>query len=170
MKQWIKTDFTDYTDSILISRIVLNYEKKVMILILMLAIGLSVSAQTGLKINELFEGRIIPQEKMIETRVRGKTLEKYQLTYYRSLRFNATEAEVQRLRQLMNDDSRGRFVSVYETNDAYTQKVQVPARDGKNRFLCYQEQRTKKKDQREVTVIYMEGTVSSLEQLEELLK
>ena len=40
-----------------------------------------VAAQTGLKINDLFEGRIIPQEKMVETRVRGKTLAKYQLTY-----------------------------------------------------------------------------------------
>ena len=132
--------------------------------------GVAVLAQTGLKVNDLFEGRIIPQEKMIETRVRGKTLEKYQLSYYRSLRFNAGEADCQRLRRLMDDDARGCFASIYETNDAYTQKVQVPARDGKNRFLCYQEQRTRKKDQREVTVIYMEGTVASLEQLEELLK
>lgn len=144
--------------------------KKTMILSLMLATCLLVSAQTGLHIDALFQGRIIPQEQMIETRVRGKTLEKYQLTYYRSLRFNATEAETQRLRQLMNDDSRGRFVSLYETNSTYTMKVQVPAHNGKNRFLCYQEQLIKKKDQREVTVIYMEGTVTSLEQLEELLK
>jgi len=146
------------------------YMKKLMIMYFLLAIGLSASAQTGLKINELFEGRIIPQEQMIETRVRGKTLEKYRLTYYRSLRFNANEADTQRLRQLMDDDSRGHFASGFETNNAYTQKVQVAARDGKNRFLCYQEQRTKKKGQREVTVIYMEGTVASLEQLEELLK
>ena len=132
--------------------------------------GVAVFAQTGLRVNDLFEGRIIPQEQMIETRVRGKTLEKYQLSYYRSLRFNVGEADCQRLRQLIDDDAHGCFVSIYETNNAYTQKVQVAARDGKNRFLCYQEQRTRRKDQREVTVIYMEGTVSSLEQLEELLK
>ena len=127
-------------------------------------------AQTGLHINDLFEGRIIPQEQMIETRVRGKTLEKYRLTYYRSLRFNAGETDCQRLRRLVDDDARGHFASIYETNNAYTQKVQVAARDGKNRFLCYQEQRTRRKDQREVTVIYMEGSVESLGQLEELLK
>lgn len=146
------------------------YMKKLMIMFLMLAASLSASAQAGLKINELFEGRIIPQEKMVETRVRGKTLEKYRLSYYRSLRFNASEAETQRLRQLMDDDSRGHFASGFETNDAYTLKVQVAAREGKNRFLCYQEQRTGKKDVREVTVIYMEGSVASLEELEELLK
>jgi len=50
-------------------------------------------AQTGLKINELFEGRIIPQEKMVETRVRGKTLAKYQLTYYRSVRLVVAKEE-----------------------------------------------------------------------------
>ena len=127
-------------------------------------------AQTGLKMNELFQGRVIPQERMIETRVRGKTLEKYQLTYYRSLRFNASETEAQQLRRMMEEDSRDHFVSVYETNNAYTQKVQVSAQNGKNRFLCYQEQRTGKNAQPEVTVIYMEGTVESLGQLEELLK
>ena len=144
--------------------------KRVMMMFLMLAAALSASAQKGLGIDELFEGRIVPQERMVETRVRGKTLEKYQLTYYRSVRFDASEAETQRLRQLMDNDSRGCFVSVYESNDVYTQKVQVAAREGKNRFLCYQEQRTRKKELRQVTVIYMEGTVASLGQLEELLK
>lgn len=136
----------------------------------MLTAFFSASAQTGLHINDLFEGRIISQEQMIETRVRGKTLEKYRLSYYRSLRFNASVADCQRLRRLVDDDARDHFTSIYETNNAYTQKVQVSARDGKNRFLCYQEQRTRQKGQREVTVIYMEGSVGSLEQLEELLK
>ena len=136
----------------------------------MLTAFFTASAQTGLHINDLFVGRIIPQERMIETRVRGKTLEKYRLSYYRSLRFNAGEADCQRLRRLMDDDAQGCFASGYETNDVYTLKVQVPALAGKNRFLCYQEQRTRQKGQREVTVIYMEGSVGSLEQLEELLK
>jgi len=139
-------------------------------MLLMLVASLPALAQTGLHVDELFQGRVIPQEQMIETRVRGKTLEKYRLTYYRSLRFNADEADCQRLRRMVDDDARGCFVMVYETNDSFTQKVQVAARDGKNRFLCYQEQRHKKKDLREVTVIYMEGTVESLKQLEELLK
>lgn len=127
-------------------------------------------AQTGLKINELFQGRVIPQERMIETRVRGKTLEKYRLTYYRSLRFNATKEETQQLRRMVDEDSRDRFVSIYETNNAYTQKVQVPSQGEKNRFLCYQEQWKKTDYLREVTIIYMEGNVASLGELEELLK
>ena len=146
------------------------YMKKLLIICLLLAASQMASAQSGLKVTELFEGRIIPQERMMETRVRGKTLEKYQLTYYHSLRFNASPAETQRMHQLVESDSQGRFVRVYESNDVYTHKVQMPPLNGKNRFVCYQEQPTAQKDKREVTVIYMEGTINSLEELEETLK
>lgn len=130
---------------------------------------LPASAQTGLKVNDLFQGRIIPQERLIETRVRGKTLEKYQLSYYRSLRFTATETEYKRLRELVDSDARGHFVSGSETNHSYTYKMQVSPQNGKNRFLCYREEWRSQGDH-EVTVIYMEGSVGSLGELEELLK
>ncbi len=132
--------------------------------------SIAAHAQTGLKVNELFQGRVIPQERMIETRVRGKTLEKYRLTYYRSLRFNATEEESKRLRQLMDGDSQGCFAYISDRKNTFTYKWQAPALGGKNRFVCYQEQWANKADSCEVTVIYMEGTVGSLGQLEELLK
>jgi hypothetical protein len=144
--------------------------KKLIVMILMLAVGVSAHAQTGLKINSLFEGRIIPQERLVDTRVRGKTLEKYHLSYYRSLRFTVSEEERLRLRKIVDSDSRGHFADIYETNNTYTQKIQVDAQNGKNRFLCYQEQHKGKGGLCQVTVIYMEGTVSSLKQLEELLK
>ena len=63
------------------------------------------SAQAGLKMNDLFEGRVIPQQRMVETRVRGKSLEKYQLSYYRSLRLNVTDEECGQLRQLLGQDA-----------------------------------------------------------------
>lgn len=151
------------------------YMKKTMILMLMLVACLSVSAQTGLKVNELFQGRIIPQERMIETRVRGKTLEKYQLTYYRSLRMNVTLDENKLLGQLLEQDKENSIdMRSYRENPhswkTYTCKMQLPSSGGKNRFLCFQEQWNSRHNQWEVTVIYMEGTVSSLGQLEELLK
>ena len=145
---------------------------------LMLVASLSASAQTGLKINELFQGRIIPQERMVETRVRGKTLERYQLTYYRSLRFNATEEEADRLMQLVEDDGKGYFATGTEKSQwtsfgrehTHTFKTQVRKQGDKNCFLCYQVLWRGNTSERRVTVIYLEGTVASLEQLEELLK
>lgn len=132
-------------------------------------------AQTGLKMNDLFQGRIIPQERMVETRVRGKSLEKYHLTFYRSLRMNVTPEECTQLGQLLDKD---KAVSIdlrsHRDNPhswkTYTCKMQLPPSGGKSRYLCYREQWNARHDQCEVTVIYMEGTVSSLEQLEKLLK
>jgi len=152
--------------------------KKVIIMFLMLAASLSASAQTGLKINDLFEGRIIPQEKMVETRVRGKSLAKYQLTYYRSVRVTVTEEEAERLLQLVEADAKGHFATgsdrtqktVFGKEHSLTFKTQVRKQDDKNCFLCYQAHWRGKTTDREVTIIYMEGSVRSLEQLEELLK
>ena len=135
----------------------------------------SASAQTGLKMDDLFEGRVIPQERMVETRVRGKSLEKYQLTYYRSLRLNVTDDEAGRLRQLLGQDAEQSIdMRTSRKNphrwDTWTCKLQMPSAGSKNRFLCFQEVWNKEHDQCEVTVIYMEGTVGSLEELEEKLK
>lgn len=133
------------------------------------------SAQTGLRIDDLFEGRVIPQDRMVETRVRGKSLEKYQLTYYRSVRLNVTGDEAGQLRQLLGQDAdRSIDMRTYRKNphrwDTWTCKLQMPSIGSKNRFLCFQEVWNREHDQCEVTVIYMEGTVGSLEELEEKLK
>ena len=134
-------------------------------------------AQTGLRINDLFEGRIIPQERIVETRVRGRTLAKYQLTFYRSLRFSANAEEVARLRRLIDEDRRGHHATGSDRADVngvhnmetYTLHVQLSPQGGKNRFLCYQDVFESKKKPREVTVIYMEGTISDIYKLEELI-
>jgi hypothetical protein len=133
-------------------------------------------AQTGLKINDLFEGRIIPQERMIETRVRGKTLVKYQLSYYRSVRFTASEGEADRVLKIVEDDSKGHFATggksrktVFGKEHSINYKTQVRRQGDRNCFLCYQVWWRGNTSDREVTVIYMEGSVKSLEQLEERL-
>ena len=132
-------------------------------------------AQAGLATNELFEGRIIPQERLIETRVRGKTLEKYRLTYYRSVRLSVNSEESLLLHQLLGKDSaRSIDMRSYRKSahrwDTWTCKLQMPPSGRKNCYLCYQEQRNRQHDKCEVTVIYMEGSVASMEELEELLK
>lgn len=131
------------------------------------------SAQSGLNISPLFDGDIIPQERMVETRVRGKSIEKYRLTYYRSLRMDISDEENAQIMALIDKDKEQcHYHSAYRKNPhsakTYTCKLQLAKSGDKNRFLCYQSM--SKKDIYEVTVIYMEGTVGSLEELEELLK
>ena len=149
--------------------------KKLLFILIAMAAPLTALAQQGLHIDELFQGRIIPQERMVETRVRGKSIEKYQLSYYRSVRLNATDKEAGRLRQLLGQDSEKSIdMRTSRKNphrwDTWTCKLQMPVANGKNRYVCYQEEWNREHDQCEVTVIYMEGTVESLEKLEEILK
>ena len=149
--------------------------RKLLFILIALVAPLTALAQQGLHIDELFQGRIIPQERMVETRVRGRSIEKYQLSYYRSLRLNATNKEAGRLRQLLGQDSEQSIdMRTSRKNphrwDTWTCKLQMPVANGKNRYVCYQEEWNREHDQCEVTVIYMEGTVESLEKLEEILK
>ena len=151
------------------------YMRKTVIMLLLLTAQLTGWAQTGLHINELFEGRIIPQERMMESRVRGKPIAKYQLTYYRSLRLNVTNKEAGQLRQLLGLDTEQSID--WRTSrknphswDTWTCKMQMPSAGNQNRFLCYQEEWDKEHEQCKLTVIYMEGSVDNLEKLEQLLK
>ena len=137
-----------------------------MIWTLMLA-TMTAYGQRGLHIDELFQGRIIPQERMVETRVRGKLLDKYQLSYFRSLRFEATHAEIRRITELLGKDCGKNYQRVVNKK-TLTIMLQLEPRDGHNRFLCFKSGRADKGTQ--VTVIYMEGTLSSLDKMNEILK
>ena len=78
--------------------------KRIAILLIMITSVLVVHAQQGLHINELFKGAIIPQDEMMETRVRGKMIAKYRLSYYHSLRFYANQEEAKRIKELIEKD------------------------------------------------------------------
>ena len=133
---------------------------------------LSANAQSGLNIEPLFAGKIIPQQRMVETRVKGKMLSKYQLTFFRSVRFKANnKQEINRVHDLIELDIKknpgfayGENYSSKKSNSKETFMLQLPKQDNHNRSLCY------KRNNEEITVIYMEGTLNSLETLRELIK
>ena len=133
---------------------------------------LSANAQSGLNIEPLFAGKIIPQQRMVETRVKGKMLSKYQLTFFRSVRFKANnKQEINRVRDLIELDTKenpgfayGENYSSKKSHSKETFMLQLPKQGSQNRFLCY------KRNKEEITVIYMEGTLNSLSTLRELIK
>jgi hypothetical protein len=133
---------------------------------------LSANAQSGLNIEPLFAGKIIPQQRMVETRVKGKMLSKYQLTFFRSVRFKANnKQEINRVRDLIELDTKenpgfayGENYSSKKSHSKETYMLQLPKQGSQNRFLCY------KRNKEEITVIYMEGTLNSLSTLRELIK
>ena len=133
---------------------------------------LTTNAQSGLNIEPLFAGKIIPQQRMVETRVKGKMLSKYQLTFFRSVRFKANnKQEINRVHDLIELDIKknpgfayGENYSSKKSHSKETYMLQLPKQGSQNRFLCY------KRNKEEITVIYMEGTLNSLSTLRELIK
>ena len=133
---------------------------------------LSANAQSGLNIEPLFAGKIIPQQRMVETRVKGKMLSKYQLSLFRSVRFQANnKQEINRVHDLIELDIKknpgfayGENYSSKKSHSKETFMLQLPKQGSQNRFLCY------KRNKEDITVIYMEGTLNSLETLRELIK
>ena len=145
------------------------------VLIMMIALFsmlITVEAQSGLNIEPLFAGKIIPQQRIVETRVKGKMLSKYQLSLFRSVRFQANnKQEITRVHDLMEVDKKKYPNNTYSENYSSTKSrsketlmLQLPKEGNHNRFLCY------KRNNEEVTVIYMEGTLNSLDTLRELIK
>ena len=141
-------------------------KRKVFIFIMWLAAVITAQAQSGLSVSLLFEGKIIPQERMIETRVKGKSLTKYQLSFFRSVRFDLMDVkDIRRIRNLVEQDQQHSINSQSQKNHSLeTIMLQLPKENGKNRYLCY------KRLDSEITVVYMEGSLSSLDNLKNILK
>ena len=148
-----------------------------MLLCLLTVSLLSAHSQQGLRINALFEGKIVPSEKMVETRVRGKSISKYKLSFFRSVRFKADDQTFRQIDHLASQDFvdesnkfKGRSpyssgsMRIVNKKKTFTQMYELAPHNATNRYLCYRQVGDI------VTVIYMEGTLSSPEELEKLLK
>jgi len=141
-------------------------KRKVLIFIMWLAAVITAQAQSGLNVSPLFEGKVIPQERMIETRVKGKSLSKYQLSFFRSVRFDLMDVkDIRRIRNLVEQDQQHSINSQSQkSHSSETMMLKLPKENGKNRYLCY------KRLNSEITVVYMEGSLSSLDDLKNILK
>ena len=147
--------------------------KRLGIILVILHVALFAQAQQGLPIDKLFQGLVIPQERMMETKVRGKMIAKYQLSYFHSLRFNATPREMKLIMTLvdMGNPNKENLQerSMMSTNTSETRMVRLDPQGKQNRYLCAKANKKGSKGY-EMVVIYMEGTLSSLEKMKEILK
>ena len=97
--------------------------KRLVILLAFTACQLFAMAQKELHIGPLFEGKIVPHDQMVETRVRGRSLSKYGLTYFHSLRFEPSTKEEKAIKKLLKEDMK--------TTDATQTMTKVSIR-----YLC----------------------------------
>lgn len=138
---------------------------RLLILTTFMVCNLMVMAQRGLHIEPLFEGKVIPQERMVETRVRGRSLSKYGLTFFRSLRFEAGKKEREQVVRLIEQDLEGLPETDYQRSRGKWKEhiyLLLPKVNGNQPMLCY------KQEDEEVLIIYLEGPKASLESLKKM--
>ena len=123
-------------------------------------------AQQGLKVNALFQGKVVPHEEMVDVRVKGRAISKYKLDFYRSIRFNATEQQ----RNVVDDlvDCKTAMGTEQTTRNGTTTLIMtLPKQGNMNRYLCYVTCRKGRTTM--ITVVYMEGKVESIAELRKLI-
>lgn len=136
--------------------------KRILILIALL-LPVAASAQD---ISDIFEGKVVPREDMVETYLMGSRLDPYHLTEFHSVRFAASDAAVGKVAAAVMEDAD----MALEKETVYSGGKLVYAilvfRDGsdegsrrmpKSRFICFQLV-SGEDDRPMVTLVEMKGT------------
>lgn len=128
-------------------------------------------AQDGLNIAQLFDGRYKQEANAIEVLVKGRKLEPYKLTLFRSLTVKNDPEKFDRIEELVTRD--GRQALDKETGmiggKLYYGFFRLPPKGKSYRYLFFRNSSLRTVESDEVTVVYMEG-YATLEELKQLFK
>ena len=118
-------------------------------------------AQAGLQIDSLFNGAIVPASTVTESVVSGKELKPYNLDYFRSIRFKATDSEIDRVISWLEADA---LIAVNKEMDSEDGKLvyallRFPADRDRNKYVGYQIKELS--DSKFVTVVYLTGKATA---------
>lgn len=133
---------------------------------MLIGICLSTSAQRGLQINEVFEGKVIAKQYMQESLIKGDNVAPYKLRLLHTVKFLANNSQRAKADALFNIDMKERISDddsnmEVETRDGflYYAIVQLTDNDkGSHRYICYQCR--PKSTKFDITMVYMEGEAS----------
>lgn len=144
-------------------------KKRIIIMLFALLLPLVGWCQVGLHVNAVYTGKIVPRDRTVEVKVRGKTLSAYQLTFYHSVRFSATAQQKKAVDNLVDKDRQKAISTELRTKGHSSSLIlQLPPSGRTNRYLCYY---VSGRDIRwSVTLVYMEGSVGSIDKLRKLIK
>lgn len=139
--------------------------KRIISILIPLLMGFSVMAQDGLKSAAIFNGEIVDKEGFTESLVSGEKLRSLSLNLFHSIRFSATEEQMQAVSDIVLKDvelASNKEVEMEGSKVIYLlSEIAHEAKDSE--FLCMQSK--KQKDGTwQVMIIYMKGqtTISSL--------
>ncbi len=114
-------------------------------------------AQAGLQIDSLFNGSLVPASRITESEVSGRELKPYNLDYFRSVRFQATDQEIKRISSWLEGDA---LMAIGKEMDSENgclvyALLHFPADRDRNKYVGYQVKEAS--GNKYVTVVYMTG-------------
>ena len=135
---------------------------------LALLLPLFALAQKGLHANAAFTGQIVPQDQTVEVKVRGRALSAYRLTFYHSVRFKANAQQKSTMDNLVEKD-KAQVIGTELRRKGHTSSLILclPPQGRTHRYLCYLTNGSK--GHWAITVVYMEGSVSKIDELRKLI-
>ena len=141
-------------------------KRTLFILLMLIGISLSTSAQRGLQINEVFEGKVIAKQYMQESLIKGDNVAPYKLRLLHTVKFLANNSQRAKADAFFNIDMRERISDddsnmEMETRDGFLYYAIVQLTDnekGSHRYICYQCR--PKSTKFDITMVYMEGEAS----------
>lgn len=141
-------------------------KRTLFILSMLIGISLSTSAQRGLQINEVFEGKVIAKQYMQESLIKGDNVAPYKLRLLHTVKFLANNSQRAKADALFNIDMKERISDddsnmEMETRDGFLYYAIVQLTDnekGSHRYICYQCR--PKSTKFDITMVYMEGEAS----------
>lgn len=143
-------------------------KRRIIFALLALLLPLFALAQKGLHANAAFTGQIVPQDQTVEVKVRGRALSAYRLTFYHSVRFKANAQQKSTMDNLVEKD-KAQAIGTELQRKGHTSSLILclPPQGRTHRYLCYLTNGSK--GHWAITVVYMEGSVSSIDELRKLI-
>lgn len=152
--------------------------KRFLLLILCLVSLVHADAQSGLYINDVFEGKDISKKEMVETLIRGDQLSQYLLTVFHSVKFTATEQQRDAVEKKFKMDmehntkksgNKQNCEMEIRGGHLFYAIVEVNSRSDERRYISYQCSATTAPNRYNITLVYIEG-YCDLKKLKKIFK
>ncbi len=134
-------------------------EKKLIIFTLLLLLPLAAMSQDRLRSSAVFDGKVVPKDRMVETIVKGVYLKDYGLSMFRSVRMDVDDKDLGSISALILEDASDAASKETEIdhNRLSYALIAFEPHSGSRYFLCFQSKPSAEEGTTSVIVVYMEG-------------
>ena len=143
--------------------------KRILILTALLLAAWTATAQDGLQVGPIFEGKIVPPKAMKETFIKSAQLDPFNLERYHSVSFTGDERVLDEVsRRVLADAETATDQEIHMNEGKLVYAILTFEKANRdNRFVCYQ--CVSKEGSYSITLVYMHGP-ATLDDLKRLFK